>query len=56
MENLLEKIAIGKGVEPTVVEKLLSIERKLVYKKKRHFRGDFKEIIELALETEVQEQ
>lgn len=56
MEKLLERIAIEKGVEPTVVEELLNIERKLVYKKKRHFRGDFNNIIAAAVETEVQKQ
>jgi len=56
MEKLLEKIAIEKGIEPTVVEDLLSIERKLVYKKKRHFRGDFNNIIASAVETEVQKK
>lgn len=56
MENLLEKIAVEKGIDPAVVEELLNIERKLVYKKKRHFRGDFKTIIASAVETEVQKQ
>lgn len=51
MEKLLEKIAIEKGIEPTVVDELLNIERKLVYKKKRHFRGDFNKIIADAVET-----
>ncbi len=54
MEKLLEKIAIEKGIEPSVVEELLNIERKLVYKKKRHFRGDFNKIIADAIEMEGQ--
>ena len=54
MEKLLEKIATEKNVELIVVEKILNIERKLVYKKKRHFRGDFNSIIAEAVEAEVQ--
>lgn len=55
MEDLLKKIAIEKGIDAAVVEELLAIERKLVYKKKRHFRGDFSKIIVAAAEEEVQE-
>lgn len=54
MEKLLERIAVEKGIEPTVVEELFNIERKLVYKKKRHFRGDFNNIIASAVEKEMQ--
>lgn len=53
MEKLLEKIALEKEINPDVVEDLLNIECKLVYKKKRHFRGDFNKIIADAVEMEV---
>lgn len=56
MEKLLEKIAKEKHIEPAVVEKILNIERKLVYKKKRHFRGDFNSIIADVVEAEVEKQ
>ncbi len=56
MEKLLEKIATEKDIEPMVVEEILKIERRLVYKKKRHFRGDFNTIIADEVEAEVKKQ
>lgn len=56
MEKLLETIAKEKGIDPMVVEEILKIERRLVYKKKRHFRGDFNNIIAAAVDAEVKKQ
>lgn len=56
MEKLLETIAKEKGIDPMVVEEILKIERRLVYKKKRHFRGDFNSLITDAVDSEVTKQ
>lgn len=56
MEDLLKKIAEESGIEPAVVEEILEIERKLVYKKRRHFRGDFNRIVSTSAEKEASEQ
>jgi len=45
MDELLKKIAEENEVELADVEEILNSERKNVYKKKRHNRGDLKEVI-----------
>lgn len=56
MDDLLKKIAEESNIEPSTVEDILSLERKHVYKKKRHIRGDIKEIITTSVDKEAQER
>ena len=53
MEDLLNKTSIQNKIDPDVVSKILDIEKKNVYKKRRFIFGDLKKLIEDSAEAEV---
>ena len=55
MKKLLEEISASNQVELDVIEQILEIEHKNVYKKRRVIFGDLKQIIEDHAEAEVTE-
>lgn len=56
LEDLLKKISHQNKINPEIVSKILDIERRNVYKKRRFIFGDLKKLIEDNAEAEAMQK